>query len=462
MSVTKPKADFSPSKRFFVSMLTRDIELNDAILDLLDNCVDGALRTKKHSTSDLRPYEGFEAKLTITKDSFIIEDNCGGIPKTFREYAFKMGRPHKEDEENEGTVGVYGIGMKRAIFKIGSECKLESNHNDGAFGIDITPEWIQGDEWEIPIEESEYDESIHMGTKIKITLLHDNIKNKFVEKTYLTDLHDQIKHSMSFIILKGFKIILNGKVIDANPITLMTDGSSIEPYIYKSIIDGVQIDLAVGFYSNLEDNPEDPTTKRKSEDAGWTVICNDRVVLYCDKSHLTGWGLGNVPRFHSQFINISGVVRFTSKNPETLPITTTKRGVDLSSPIYNSVRNKMIEGMLLFTRFTNQWKGEHLEEGKRLLSSTKKLEAKDIFNIQPVKSKSENKTNWSNPNKNDNEWRYTPQLPTPAQQSTKVKIIFSRNKRDVALLSSYLFGVDDAGAAEVGMKCFDMILEGVK
>ncbi|MBS0481598.1 MAG: hypothetical protein JSR96_05480 [Proteobacteria bacterium] len=34
----------SPTKAFFVRMLTRDIELQDAILDLLDNCLDGILR----------------------------------------------------------------------------------------------------------------------------------------------------------------------------------------------------------------------------------------------------------------------------------------------------------------------------------------------------------------------------------------------------------------------------------
>lgn len=34
-----------PAKAFFIDMLTRDISLEDAILDLLDNCVDGALRT---------------------------------------------------------------------------------------------------------------------------------------------------------------------------------------------------------------------------------------------------------------------------------------------------------------------------------------------------------------------------------------------------------------------------------
>ncbi len=35
-----------PTKRFFVSMLTRDIRLSDALLDLIDNCVDGAARVK--------------------------------------------------------------------------------------------------------------------------------------------------------------------------------------------------------------------------------------------------------------------------------------------------------------------------------------------------------------------------------------------------------------------------------
>ena len=41
--MTKPtndQAQASPTKRFFVSMLTRDINLADAILDLLDNCLD--------------------------------------------------------------------------------------------------------------------------------------------------------------------------------------------------------------------------------------------------------------------------------------------------------------------------------------------------------------------------------------------------------------------------------------
>ena len=45
-------------------------------------------------------------------------------------------------------------------------------------------------------------------------------------------------------------------------------------------------------------------SKRSSYEAGVTVVCNDRVVLYNDKSGLTGWGTSGVPNYHTQFIGI--------------------------------------------------------------------------------------------------------------------------------------------------------------
>ncbi len=58
--------DATPVKSFFVEMLTRDIELVDAILDLLDNCVDGILREKKTSSCE-KPYAGFKAKIEFDR-----------------------------------------------------------------------------------------------------------------------------------------------------------------------------------------------------------------------------------------------------------------------------------------------------------------------------------------------------------------------------------------------------------
>ena len=54
--------DASPTKNFFVDMLTRDIDIKDAILDLLDNCIDGIQRTTRGQALADRPYEGFLGK----------------------------------------------------------------------------------------------------------------------------------------------------------------------------------------------------------------------------------------------------------------------------------------------------------------------------------------------------------------------------------------------------------------
>ena len=101
-----------------------------------------------------------------------------------------------------------------------------------------------------------------------------------------------------------------------------------------------------------------------SEDAGWTVICNDRAGFrYCDRSEVTGWGEAGVPRYHTQFIAVSGIVEFRSNNTAKLPTTTTKRGIDASSSLYLQVKNKMREGMKMFTAYTNHWK-DNADESK--------------------------------------------------------------------------------------------------
>ena len=82
----------SPTKNFFVDMLTRDIDLKDAILDLLDNCIDGIQRTTRGEEPSDMPYEGFWANIEVSETAFKIEDNCGGIPLDVAErYAFRMG-----------------------------------------------------------------------------------------------------------------------------------------------------------------------------------------------------------------------------------------------------------------------------------------------------------------------------------------------------------------------------------
>ena len=82
--------DATPTKNFFVEMLTRDIGLEQAVLDLVDNSIDGAKGLKADGD---RPFEGRKVALEFSKDRFRIVDNCGGFSKeAARTYAFKFGK----------------------------------------------------------------------------------------------------------------------------------------------------------------------------------------------------------------------------------------------------------------------------------------------------------------------------------------------------------------------------------
>jgi hypothetical protein len=387
--------DASPVKSFFVHMLTRDIRLEEAILDLLDNCVDGILRGKGSEPKKLA-FSGFWAKIDFESSSFSISDNCGGIPWKLHGYAFKMGRSADRPPDAAGTVGVYGIGMKRAIFKMGTRCLIHTQNGKDAYDVDIEPEWTANEKlWEIPVHASKQ-KMKEDGTTIVVGNLHPGISNRFGEDAaaFKSDLETMVSTHYVFIIDKGFEVKINGDIVKPRATRLIFDTKTsqpnegkIQPFIFKTQDDGVEIFLAVGFTrpipSEDEVASEHEDKRYSSQEAGWTVVCNDRAVLYCDRTELTGWGEAGVPRYHTQFIAVSGIVEFRSDDASKLPTTTTKRGIDASSPLYLRVKNKMREGMRIFTDYTNKWKG-------RADESRKQIEAGTALALEQIKAQAAN------------------------------------------------------------------------
>jgi len=470
----------SPTKTFFVDMLTRDIELKDAILDLLDNCVDGIQRVTQNVESSETPYKGYWAKITFSEQEFKIEDNCGGIPlEVAEQYAFRMGRPAANVDQDLQlyTIGTYGIGMKRAIFKMGRSGEVISQTINNTFKVSISDDWLSSDQdWSLPLEEITPTLQSN-GTSITVHNLLPNIQDKFSspESTLYDDLVSEIQRHYTYIFHKGFRVEVNGKQVNPEPWILKWDGQefleqeTIAPYLYKAVIDDVEIRLAVGFYTDNPDSTELEEIvegkQRRSDNAGWTIICNDRVVLYCDKSILTGWGEATVPRYHPQFIAISGVVEFRSHDPRKLPITTTKRGIDASSTIYLYVKNFMREGLKHFTTYTNRWKRDSLSEKQRY-SKTKSIDPITLFTTHskveiPWKSV-KSKSSLSNVNKAIEENKYIPNLPTPkasdSQEESQI-VKFRKSIHEIKAVAEYIFEDANHDPSEVGAECFNMILK---
>src|SRR3977135_1508973 len=128
-------------KQFFIDMFTRDISLEDCVLDLIDNSVDSYLLRHAISISQLvfgpeenRPANGRgKINVTCTEHQIRVVDTCGGIPRRrAMKDVFCFG--HGENDP-VGKLGAYGVGMKRALFKIGNKFHIVSRTAEEGFEV---------------------------------------------------------------------------------------------------------------------------------------------------------------------------------------------------------------------------------------------------------------------------------------------------------------------------------------
>ncbi len=364
----KSKAAANPTKAFFVRMITRDITLEDCIFDLIDNSIDGAWELaggqpmSLEDQTDLSPYK---ISIHIEDDRFEISDNCGGITlDDAADYAFTFGR--KEDAETENfSIGVYGIGMKRAVFKLGSEIEIRSTYEDKgetySFGVPINVDtWLASgdDNWDFDIEEA--DNLDQLGVKISVADLTDVAKRSFESPRFVRNLRRAIARDYALHLHRGLVIEVQGKAVTGWAIELRQGGKFVPMRAqFTEELEGEQIFIEV--LAGMAAPPPDDSEPSEDFDegqnrSGWYVVCNGRIVLAADKTTLTGWGTEGWPQWHPQYSGFMGIILFSSRRADLLPLTTTKRSVDETSAIYRQFRTKMRETTKEWISYTNSRK----------------------------------------------------------------------------------------------------------
>lgn len=354
MRMDKPEISAEPTKAFFVDMLTRDIPLEQAILDLVDNSVDAA-----RSSSGNGKLDGKEVKIEFDGERFRIADNCGGFDsESARKYAFRFGRP-ADSPPSRHSIGQFGVGMKRALFKFGSHFTVRSATTDDAWAIDVdVTEWERQSKWNFPWAEFNPDDNVSMenpGTEIVVDSLRKEVGMRFATKNFETAIMQLIKSKHRQFISAGLQISVNGQRIDALSLYILVredapfrPGTDELSYKYKDGIE-TKVRLIVGIG---ESSPRE---------AGWYVICNGRVILEADRSSTTGWGLIEdasnaikVPSFHNQFARFRGIVSFDSDDSSRVPWNTTKTDVDQDNPVWQLTFTRMCEMMRPVITFLNE------------------------------------------------------------------------------------------------------------
>lgn len=362
------KVDASPTKAFFVEIITKDIQLDKAIQDLVDNCIDGAKRLRPGPDAK---YTGLWVRLEVAPDRFLIEDNCGGIPLDIaRKYAFKFGRA-KGFQRTSHSVGQFGVGMKRALFKMGDHFSVVSVEPEHSFHVDVdVPAWADNDmNWDFTIADlkSGPPPDDKTGTRIEVTSLDPSVSTTFGQDWFLKKLRQDIRIVQQHPMRQGLGISLNGVSIIPNEWQLK-EGEGIEP-AYRRFEDklGESSPLVTRLYAGVGDSSR--------AHAGWYVFCNGRCILEADQESTTGWseiteeGIG-VPKYHGQFARFRGYAFLDADDSGILPWNTTKTGLDLESDAYRKLRGRLIDITRPVIDFLNNLDAEKdLEPADKVLSS---------------------------------------------------------------------------------------------
>lgn len=329
-----------PTKDFFVTMITRDISLTDCIFDLVDNSIDAARR--QANASGAKSLKGYSAQINFDEKEFSISDNCGGISLTDAiDHAFHFGRRRDEATSGIRSIGLYGIGMKRAIFKIGKHAVVESETKEDSFFVEVEVEkWERAPGWDF--EYHGRNSTGTTGTKIQIDDLYPYTANTFADNTFENELVRALARDYAFFIADGFQLEVRKKPVPQYKYELK-EGAEVAPATEVYEDDGVQVRIVAGIAHELDSEIPEELRLDKVEHYGWFVVCNDRVVLAADKTERTVWGNDDFPVWHPQYNGFAGFVFFSSDDAKKLPWTTTKREIDVADPVYRRAIGRMKE-----------------------------------------------------------------------------------------------------------------------
>jgi hypothetical protein len=343
----------APDKRYLISTLVRDIDFASAIVGLIDNSVDGARRMRVTWSKDR--LAGLAVDLTVADDRFGIVDNCGGIDiDRARQIASCLGTPG-EETARPGELGMFGLGLKRALFKLGNNLSVTSTAADSRFSLPVSvPSWLRdrSADWSfqlVDVDCSVQAPDAERGTRIEVTDLHVAAARVLGSERFVSRLRAEIELRHLRAIQQGLVVHLNGAPLRATHPSLLSS-EEFAPLVKRC-------DVAVGgrcvrmeVYAGLDraddqddDETDDASKYRTDSQAGWYLFCNDRLVLARDKSRLTGWG-AVTSAYHPQYRQFRGYV-FLEGDARDMPWTTTKTAVDEDSPAFRIVQAEMFDAL---------------------------------------------------------------------------------------------------------------------
>lgn len=333
---------------FLENTLTQDITTLEAIYDLIDNSIDAARRDifkNGNFVSDIygmpKDYGGYCVNIAVDEKEISINDNSLGFSKNDLENrSFIVGEP----SNHEFGIGQYGIGLKRALLKIGEKYSLITDDSKDRFIIDFSNKDIVGDKDFITskVMKSQNEKS----TTFIIKDLRSNILPDIQSEAWYKNAIKGISQRYTIYLEKGLKINIKyfeKQKIDIDSVLVkIRKNSRFKPFMKSyDLGSGVTAIINAGIHYRYlfpeENNYSRSNTSKISNEFGIYIICNDRIIVSHSTESIHGWKT----KWHNEYNGFICIVRFISKDPSLLPMNTAKTAITVDSAIFLDAASKI-------------------------------------------------------------------------------------------------------------------------
>jgi hypothetical protein len=355
MAVVKDSIEvsFNSDADYLIQGLTSDVSTIECIYDLIDNSIDAArskiIRASKSFKKDSyglpASYKGFKIDLDVTSRKVAVSDNCAGIDEsTLSDKVFTIGKRSK----HAFGIGHYGVGLNRAIFKLGSSVRLMTDNGVHAFSLGFSEVDVR-----LAVENKSTIQARRLPTskksyyKLEIDSVKNDVLSDLGSDTWLDTLRDQIRIRYAIFCAKGLVISVNKKKVGSfgpkirNPDFLEKRAKN---FVSQS---GVSVYLEAGLHENyriakfeIDYEQFKPVIKGLTPEYGWYVVCNDRIILVADKTKITGW---TTTAWHNEYHGFLGWAHYVSEDPSLLPWDTKKTGINTNNQTHIEVLSSLKE-----------------------------------------------------------------------------------------------------------------------
>lgn len=347
-SIRKVEINSGVSPDFIEKTLTQDITTLEALYDLVDNAIDAArnhiMKGDFHKDPSGLPasYAGYKVHIRIDKDSVRIIDNCLGIDE---ETLTNTALYTAANSNHSYGIGYYGLGLKRALLKMGSTYSIAVDNGLSIFKCQFGSEHIGGNKNK-KIYANEYPSLNRLKSLFSVSKLKDEIKNDLHNSSWFENAVFGFSLRYSIYLSKGFEIIIHNVTTRSferikGTVPTLRQNALLLPQREIINIHGVEITIESGIHGDYtfpkEKNYSLSLNRKLTDQFGIYFVCNDRIIVAASTAKEHGWDA----KWHSEYNGFVCWVRFISKEPNKLPWNTSKTALRVDSSLFLTVRDRL-------------------------------------------------------------------------------------------------------------------------